>query len=160
MRDAFGGTFLMYLILTMVVIFVTFMAETLKYVQAYRVKNTIINYIEEYEGFNTLVLDKLENESNGYFTHSSYRGAEPTGNYINSIPTSSDKTSAQSRYCSQEYGYCVQMEYCEGNLAYYRVTTTISLDFFVPGIFEANVPPINVPGETRYVTLSGVDCTS
>ena len=41
MRDAFGGTFVMYMIIIFVVLFVTFMAETLKYVQAYRAKNEL-----------------------------------------------------------------------------------------------------------------------
>jgi len=145
MRDAFGGTFLMYLMMIMVVVFVTFMAETLKYVQAYRVKNTIINYIEEYEGFNDVVIGLLENE-NGYLDRTGYSGYTETG-FTTKPQNTNDK------YCSR--GYCVILEYRNGKVGYYKVITNITLKFTE----VLGVPPItvNIPGETRYVTLSGID---
>lgn len=151
MRDAFGGTFVMYMIAIFVVLFVTFMAETLKYVQAYRAKNTIINYIEQYEGFNTQVKNKIEgtesDPTSGYLYRLSYNaGKVVTAN--ENIPTA-----AGQKYCSGKFGYCVALEYYESGQAYYKVSTYVSLDF--TNIFALG--PLNIPvsGETRLVNFDG-----
>ena len=152
MRDAFGGTFVMYMIAIFVVLFVTFMAETLKYVQAYRAKNAIINYIEQYEGFNTIVKEKIEgtesDPSSGYLARLSY-------NSKNAVTASGNlPTAAGQTYCSGDYGYCVTLEYFEAGHAYYKVSTYISLDF----TNILSLGPLNIPisGETRLVTFDGV----
>lgn len=156
MRDAFGGTFLMYLMLIMVVVFVTFMTETLKYVQAYRVKNTIINYIEQYEGFNETVIRLLEGYegTDGYLKKVGYSSNPPTRAPYSGYSRSFNEKS--KNYCSKDYGYCVSREFCDDTIAYYKVTTNITLNFTeVLGITGI---PVLVSGETRYVTLSGVTC--
>lgn len=47
MRDAFGGEFMMRLLLIFIVIYVGFTAVSLNYAKAFRVKNKVISYIEE-----------------------------------------------------------------------------------------------------------------
>lgn len=49
MRDAFGGVFTMNLLLVFIFIFVAFSAVSLNYAKAFRVKNNIIDFIEENE---------------------------------------------------------------------------------------------------------------
>lgn len=147
MRDAFGGTFLMYMIITFVVIFVTFMAETLKYVQAYRTKNAIINYIEEYEGFNQEALNEIEGDNGGYMSRAGYH-SDVKCNDGSNIPRNQGDV-----YCS-DYGYRVEMKYKDDKQAYYKVTTYISLDF-TKILFMRNPLKIDVSGETRFVTLDG-----
>ena len=49
MRDAFGGVFTMNLLLVFIFIFVAFGAVSLNYAKAFRVKNSVIDFIEENE---------------------------------------------------------------------------------------------------------------
>lgn len=47
MRDAFGGVFTMRLMLVFIVVFVGFSAISLNYAKAFRIKNSIIDVIEQ-----------------------------------------------------------------------------------------------------------------
>ena len=49
MRDAFGGVFMMRLMLVFVFIFVSFTAISLNYAKAFRVKNSVIDFVEQQE---------------------------------------------------------------------------------------------------------------
>ena len=51
MRDAFGGVFMFRLTLVIIFIFVDFTAISLNYAKAFRIKNSIIDLIEEEEVF-------------------------------------------------------------------------------------------------------------
>ena len=50
MREGFGGTFTIQLILVFLAIYIAFIAVALNYAKAFRVKNQIINLIEQNEG--------------------------------------------------------------------------------------------------------------
>jgi len=47
MRDAFGGMFMIRLLLVFIFIYVVFAAISFNYAQAFKLKNSIISYIEE-----------------------------------------------------------------------------------------------------------------
>lgn len=47
MRDAFGGVFMLRLLLVFIVILVAFGAISFKYAKSFRVKNKIIDYVEQ-----------------------------------------------------------------------------------------------------------------
>ena len=47
MRDAFGGVFMIRLLLVFIIVYVVFTALSLNYARAFRVKNKVISYIEE-----------------------------------------------------------------------------------------------------------------
>ena len=49
MRDAFGGVFMMRLMLAFIFIFVAFSAVSLNYAKAFRVKNKVIDVVEQME---------------------------------------------------------------------------------------------------------------
>ena len=49
MRDAFGGVFTMNMLLVFIFIYVAFSAVSLTYAKAFRVKNHVIDYIEQNE---------------------------------------------------------------------------------------------------------------
>ncbi len=49
MRDAFGGAFMIRLLIVFIVIYVGFTAIALNYAKAFKVKNKVITYIEENE---------------------------------------------------------------------------------------------------------------
>lgn len=49
MRDAFGGVFTMNFLLVFIFIYVAFTAVSLNYAKAYRVKNAVIDFVEQQE---------------------------------------------------------------------------------------------------------------
>jgi len=53
MREAIGGTMLMYIVLIFLIVYIFFMAVVINYGRVFRVKNTLINYIENAEGLKT-----------------------------------------------------------------------------------------------------------
>ena len=54
MRESIGGTMLFWIVLFFLSIFITFLAFVMKYARVYRMKNSIINYIERDEGIQTV----------------------------------------------------------------------------------------------------------
>ena len=50
MREAFGGSFTIKLMLIFLAVYVTFIAVALNYAKAFRVKNGVIDIIEQNEG--------------------------------------------------------------------------------------------------------------
>ena len=47
MRDAFGGAFSIQIFLIFILIYVSFIAVSLNYAKAFKVKSAIIDYIED-----------------------------------------------------------------------------------------------------------------
>jgi hypothetical protein len=54
MRESIGGTMLFWIVLFFLSIFITFLAFVIKYAHVYKVKNSLINYIERAEGVETI----------------------------------------------------------------------------------------------------------
>lgn len=50
MREAMGGSWLIYMVITFLIIYVFFMSFVMNYASAYRASNYVISTIEEYEG--------------------------------------------------------------------------------------------------------------
>ena len=64
MRDAFGGVFTMNFMLVFIFIFVAFSAISLNYAKAFRLKNSIIDFVEENEIVNLSDIDAKTDELN------------------------------------------------------------------------------------------------
>jgi hypothetical protein len=55
MKDSFGGSIMIYIIIFFLGIYIVFIALTLRYAQSFKVKNKVIDWIEQYNGdFNRL----------------------------------------------------------------------------------------------------------
>ena len=70
MREAVGGTMLMYIVLGFLLIYIFFMAVVINYGRVFRTKNALISYIEVEEGFKTGIADSLVSKARndyGYF---------------------------------------------------------------------------------------------
>ncbi len=149
MRDAFGGTFMIKLMLIFIAIYVTFIAVALNYAKAFRVKNKIIDIIEQNEGLNNCV-DTSEGSV-----------IDQINTYLNSISyyVSLDNKNANviagkncTQYCSSR-GYCIEKtenttSKTENIISsYYTVTTYINIDFPFFGL-NFNIP---IRGETRKI---------
>lgn len=50
MRESIGGTFLLQIVLVFLTVYIGFMAIVINYGKVFRIKNTIVNYIEQQEG--------------------------------------------------------------------------------------------------------------
>ena len=134
MRDAFGGAFFIKLMLIFFAIYISFIAIALSYAKAFRIKNTIINYIEENESYNNDVMTKIDN----YVAEMNY--------YISNVGPNGSKVEYAS--CNSR-GYCVNEMYSDDlRGTYYKVTTFIEVNFPFFGI-NVLVP---ITGETRVVT--------
>jgi len=62
MRDAFGGVFMFNLFIVFIFIYVAFAAVSLNYAKAFRLKNSLISFVEEQE---IISLDLSETQLNG-----------------------------------------------------------------------------------------------
>lgn len=52
MREALGGTLLLYIVLSFLIVYIFFMAFVINYGRVFKAKNTAVLYIEQDEGFN------------------------------------------------------------------------------------------------------------
>ena len=131
MKEAFGGAFMIKLGIVFLIIYVTFMCLAISYARAFRVKNQILNYIEQYEGYDKVPEDDLR------------LYLQKVGYYVNL--SEEDKNGYEG--CIYDQGYCVaKKNTSNGN--YYVITTFIHIDFPFFGL-DFNVP---IKGETRIVT--------
>ena len=132
MRDAYGGTFMIEIMMVFVVLFVTFTAVIVNVAKTFRIKNELVNIIEQDGGFNRKAQEDIDN----YFDSTSYQ-------LIETRPSSC----ASNNYWHNP-GYCVtpMPQESESNPSYYRVTVYVSislpffgLDFIIPVSGETKV---------------------
>ena len=128
MREAIGGALLIKLVMFFIVIYVCFLAIAINYSITFRVKNNIINLIEEYEGYD-LAKPHIEQYIAGIGYYREHSSALALSNDAN---------------CRS--GYCIQ-ELTSARGKYYKVTTYVSFDFPIIGEIT-NFP---VSGETRVI---------
>ena len=50
MRDSFGGTFMIYLLLIFLAVYIAFVAVAFNYARAFKVKDKVMDIIEQNEG--------------------------------------------------------------------------------------------------------------
>ena len=151
MREAIGGTFLFNIMIVFIFFFAAFLAIAINYSQAFRIKNQIINYIEQYEGMNN---DTSKNEIVDYIKDAGYYRDQPCdcddGDYSCGNTNDSRNGGAVSN-SSGSYtvkGLCVrELENRNGD-KYYRVTTFVGFELPVIG----NMINFEVKGETKIIT--------
>ncbi len=156
MREAIGSTWLIGIVITFIAIFSGFLAYSISYTKAFRVKNEIINIIEKNEGFTSYNggsygSDTLMNMSDSDLQKETSTEAKAF-RFIKSIGYDYAKFDSSSRVCEegtlQTGGYCL-VKYCptngETSRIYYKVTTYISLSIPIINI-GINLP---ISGETK-----------
>lgn len=50
MKDTFGGTIMIYILIFFLGIYIVFIALTLRYAQSFKLKNKVVDWIEQYNG--------------------------------------------------------------------------------------------------------------
>ena len=144
MRDAFGGAFSIKLMLIFLILYVSFICVAINYARAFRVKNRIINIVEQNEGYNINKKGNLDSQISGYLNNSGY--------YIeyNDLYYKGENISSCEEYENSYFekpGYCIVK--LNDNPEYYRVETYM---VFTLPIINVHFP-IAVRGETRRIEI-------
>lgn len=136
-KDAYGGAFSIWLFMFFFIIYVCFIAVALQFAKTYRVKNYVINVLEQYQytgAQNDSALSKLDT-------------------YLDGVPYNMDSTLAQKK-CSKSYGekatiykgVCIVPE-GETDAPYYKVVVYFVAEF---PLFNLNLT-IPISGETKVI---------
>lgn len=150
MREAFGGAFMIKLMLIFLAIYIAFIAVALNYAKAFRVKNKIIDIIEQSEGISEIDYNNKNEGSvigniNEYLNNVSYNV-----NLTDINNKNNDNVHCYDRgYCIEEYDGLSNDGLSNDGVTskYYKVTTYININF---PFFNLN---FNIPitGETRKI---------
>ena len=154
MREAIGGTWIFSIVIVFIVLFSGYLAVSINYSKAFKVKNGIINIIEHNEGLNQTAQNEIDNYLGGvgYYVYSKCMIDEGENGY------SPNNTNSGYRYCISK------RVSGEGTLAkaYYKVRVFFRLD--LPIIGSLFVFPVT--GETKAVYFANdniesktCDCT-
>ena len=142
MKEGIGGTFMIYVMLIFLAVYITFLAVAFNYARAFRVKNKVIDIIEQNEGiedYSDISDNSVLGQIDTYLGEVSY--------IVNGID---DNSCSGYDYVNKERGYCID-EYSisiDGNYSkYYKVKTFIKLE--IP--FMNLGFTISVKGETRKI---------
>ncbi len=150
MRESIGSTWLTGIIITFIAIFSGFLAYSISYTKAFKVKDTILNVIENKEGFYTSALN-LRNVDENSIEKDTSTEAE-VFKYIKSLGYNYTMFDNKSNPCKEGHlmdgGYCL-VKYCPTNgdtvQIYYKITTYINLSLPIIN-FGINIP---ITGETK-----------
>lgn len=139
MKEGIGGTFMIYVMLVFLAIYITFLAVAFNYARAFRVKNKIIDIIEQNEGiddYRNTDVNSVMGKINSYLGEVSY--------IVNGIDENDE--CAGYTYANTARGFCLS-EYSGYDGSYYKVKTFIKLE--IPFMNLGFTIPIK--GETRKI---------
>ena len=106
MRESIGSTWILQLVIVFMLIFVAFLALSINYTKAYKIKNELLSIIEKYEGLNS-----KDNGSisiiNNYLRYNSY-GTMGTCDAESFGATSLDSNSLVPTSDNTKYYYCIK----------------------------------------------------
>lgn len=147
MRDAIGQVFALQVILAFVILVNGYMAYSVNYTRAFRVKNQIIDIIEQYEGpYNDEALEKI----NAYIRQTTYNVQnEQMLEYQNDNRNAS--CPGYNGWCYVEHEVSVDDADGERRGKYYTVVTFVNIDIPVINNIIGLGNFLQVVGETRTI---------
>ena len=145
MRETIGSTWIFYLVIIFVLIFASYLALTLNYSKAFRVKNEILTIIEKNEGFNDNAYKTINNYlgANNYqeygYCPSGWKGVKRLDGTYESLEDVEDGT--KYAYCLKKIiGYHASMP----QRAYYKIRLFFKFDLPIMG----QISTFDVDGQT------------
>lgn len=141
MRDSVGGTFMIYALLIFIAVYVVFVAVAFNYARAFRVKNKVIDIIEQNEGisdYNDFSDISALGQIDNYLRDISY-----IVNGIDNNKCSGYEYIDKRGYCIDEYSTDIDGD----TVKYYKVTTFVRLE--IPFMNIGFTIPVR--GETRKI---------
>lgn len=139
MRDAFGGAFSIKLMIIFLMLYTFFICVALNYARAFRVKNRIINIIEQQEGLTTQASAEI-----GIYLND--RGYSIVCSEVEDVICRGCTCVTDLSNRAQGYSYRVNTS---GSKTYYTVETYLHFKIPIIGVDF----PIAVRGETRVIEI-------
>jgi len=135
MRESFGGAFLIKMTLGLIVIYVGLMSIAIIYARAFRVKNQVINIIEQYQ----------------YVGEENSLAEERIIEYLAEVNYPADIDGVNEQCADEDgklvNGVCIVANEYNNNSRYYKVITYIHIEL---PLFDLNLV-IPVSGETKTI---------
>ncbi len=141
MKEALGQTFIVNFIIVFTIIFITLFVGATSYTKALRIKNRIIDIIEEHDGYDSNAQAEIET----YLKDVGYRIANASNNTC-TRPNASVAYPDTSR--NNIYDYCI-FEFSTDKGTYYGVKSYMYLDIPIIG----DHVKIGVYGETKIMDI-------
>ncbi len=146
MRESIGATWIYIIAIALVLLFSSYLALSINYSRAFRVKNEIINIIERNKGMN----NKAQEEIQEYLINVGYRttGECDDAVTVKGYSTASSGTTEDAMYCVENImAHDATGEFPE--IYYFRVTVFFRLDVpILSSIFH-----FDVAGDSKVIFL-------
>ncbi len=161
MREAIGGSWMLGIVVVFIMLFTAYLAVSINYTKAFKVKNRIINLIEENEGFSTNTSagnGGMAGVSDDELKRSS-KTEDKIYAYLKEVgyaTTQIQDNQCPSGFSKRDGGYCVR-RVCDGNGSYYKVRTFIK--FEIPIFWKTFTIPVSGETKTLYFTIDGIPCS-
>lgn len=139
MKEATGNALLVMMVTSIIAIIMIFFVGSISYSKSYRIKNRIINEIEDNGGWNETAKNNLLNylKDVGYYV-------KPNGSKCPNVSSNKNICTELSNEVVRNYDICMYV--CnETRNPYYKVITYMRFDVPVIG----NSIKLNVEGETK-----------
>lgn len=117
MRDVFGGTFMFKLIIIFIVFYVSFMTIAVSYAKTFKLKNSVINILEQYQNVEGT---QLMSNVDSYLSNQAYNYGD-NGNVANSCKNKEGTLT--------DNGVCIAKYSLGDNSYYYDVTVYMVISF-------------------------------
>ena len=142
MREALGSVWTIQIILIFMILINAYLAFSVNYTKAFRIKNNIISIIETNEGFTEgarLQIEELMLDS-GYSV-----------SYQNMV-SSGCKEGNYKAIQNNAGGFCIKLNRAGDRSGYYSIKTYISIDIPILGSFFGSFPnTFAIKGETKTI---------
>ena len=144
MRDAIGQVFTLQIILALVLLINGYMAYSVNYTRAFRVKNQIINIIEQYEGVEN---EEGKQKINDYVARMNYE----VSNALVNDARSNGYECFKEGWCYKAHKVSTADGDGERTGTYYTVLTFVNIDIPVINKIIGLGSFLSVTGETRTI---------
>lgn len=145
MRESFGGAFMIKLVLIFIVLYISLMAAAVTYAKGFRVKNNVINMLEQ----NQFVLTDDTEFIDNYLAQVPYNyGGEEYQSVKEHCANTADEDGSTGAVLT-ERGVCITGKSTGNNNSeiYYKVTSYISISL---PLFKLNLT-LPISGETKVI---------
>lgn len=153
MKESIGATWIFSICLTFIILFTAYLAISVNYAKAFRLKSHIVSVIEENDGYDSALGQEIEKylTSQGYGTY---------GTCEQYITVEGDRTDWELQEClfdtpDGRCGACVYRrdvhtgnDDIDANRSYYRAITFFKFDLPIVNVV---LPPFKVGGDTQYI---------
>lgn len=150
MRDAVGGAFMIKLLLVFLAVYTIFIAIAINYAKAFRVKNKILDIIEQNEGMNFIDTSdgSVRDQIDTYMNNISYN---VINGYSDIKAKVEDKCSGYG-FIDTDRGYCIHevtnSDVSTAGASYYQVRTFVTISIPLVRNLSFTIP---ISGETRKI---------